>query len=171
VRRRVWAVRRRGLGEALRPRRASRHAFLPIPPACLIAHLGSFLTLGTRLRLDSGIKVGLLLTLQVRHTAQSQLSLPTAGQSISREAKTDFMSTTITWHRRHHIPSLRRNKAGREPSHVCVHWHTGHLVIDHQLQTVPAPIAAIMNGASPCPMLAISGDEQKESVPAHRSSH
>jgi len=43
-------------------------------------------------------------------------------------------------------------------------------VINHQLQTVPAPIAAIMSGASPCPMLTVRGDEQKESVPAHRST-
>ena len=55
---------RRRLGrlpdEDLRPRRASRHAFLLIPPACLIAHLGSLL-LGTRLPVASGIKVGELL--------------------------------------------------------------------------------------------------------------
>ena len=36
---------------------------------------------------------------------------------------------------------------------------------------MPAPIAAVMSGASPCPMLTVRGDEQKESVPAHRSSH
>ena len=64
-------------------------------------------------------------TLHVMHTAQSQLSLPIAGQSISREAITDFMSTTICRQWRHHIPSLQRNKADREPSHVWDRLHTG----------------------------------------------
>jgi len=56
VRRRVWTVRRRGLGEALRPRRASRHAFLLTPPACLIAHLGSLLTLTTQRLREAAVK-------------------------------------------------------------------------------------------------------------------
>jgi len=61
VRRRA-TERRRG-DEALRPRRARRQAFLLTPRAALIAHLGSLLTLTiSRLRVDSGIKVGLLLT-------------------------------------------------------------------------------------------------------------
>ena len=51
MRRRVWTARRRGEVVDLRPRRASRHAFLPIPPACLIAHLGSLLTFLTTQRL------------------------------------------------------------------------------------------------------------------------
>jgi len=56
VRRRVWTVRRRGFGEALRPRRASRHAFLLTPPACLIAHLGSLLTLTTQRLREAVVK-------------------------------------------------------------------------------------------------------------------
>jgi len=171
--RRFDALVRRGL-EDLVPRFFRRHS----TPICLAdkprfrraAKKRFQAVTATRFGLTAGIKVGQLLTLQVRHTAQSQLSLPTAGQSISREAITDFMSTTITWHRRQYIPRSSRNKAGREPSRVCVCWHTGHLVINHQLQTVPAPIAAIMNGASPCPMLTVRSDEQKESVPAHRST-
>ena len=60
--RRRATERRRG-DEALRPRRARRQAFLLTPPAALIAHLGSLLTLTiSRLRVDSGIKVGQLLT-------------------------------------------------------------------------------------------------------------
>jgi len=49
VRRRDWTARRRGEVVALRrPRRARRQAFLLTPPAALIAHLGSLLTLTTR---------------------------------------------------------------------------------------------------------------------------
>jgi len=59
----------------------------------------------------------------------------------------------------------------RLSSLASVSLHRKHLIIDHQLQTVPAPIAAIMSGASPCPMLTVCGDEQEKRVPAHRSSH
>jgi len=52
---------------------------------------------------------------------------------------------------------------------VALHKIT--LVIHHELQTVPAALPGVMSGASPCPMLTVRGDEQKESVPAHRSSH
>jgi len=65
----------------------------------------------------------------VMHTAQSQLSLPTAGQSISREAITDFIPITIRQQRRHQIPRSSRNRAGREPSRVWVCWHTGQPLI------------------------------------------
>jgi len=65
----------------------------------------------------------------VIHTAQLQLSLPTAGQSISREAITDFRSITIRQQRRHQIPRSSRNRAGREPSRVWVCWHTGQPLI------------------------------------------
>ena len=104
-----------------------------------LVHLGSMITfnlvadllqLPTDARLDieathEALTVEATGALHVMHTAHSHTSLPTAGQSISSEAITDFMSTTISSHRRHHIPSLQRNKAGREPSHVCVRWHTG----------------------------------------------
>ena len=70
----------------------------------------------------------------VIHTAQLQLSLPTAGQSISREAITDFRSITIRQQRRHHIPRSSKNRAGREPSRVCVCWHTGQPLIPGRCQ-------------------------------------
>ena len=57
-------------------------------------------------------------------------------------------------------------------SAALIAFRTGSsLVIDHQLQTMPAPIAAVMSGAGPCPMLTVCGDEQEKRVPAHRSSH
>jgi len=71
----------------------------------------------------------------VIHTAQLQLSLPTAGQSISRDAITDFIPITIRQQRRHQIPRSSKNRAGREPSRVCVCWHTGQLLN----LTPPAP--------------------------------
>ena len=46
--RRRFPARARRRDEALRPRRASLQAFLLIPPACLIAHLGSFPRLATQ---------------------------------------------------------------------------------------------------------------------------
>ena len=48
VRRRLTARVARRRVEGLRPRRARRQAFLLIPPACLIAHLGSLPRLATR---------------------------------------------------------------------------------------------------------------------------
>jgi len=66
VRRRV-TERRRG-DEALRPRRASRHAFLLTPPACLMAHLGSLLTLTTRWLREAAVKsLGAMLAVVNSH--------------------------------------------------------------------------------------------------------
>jgi len=62
--------------------------------------------------------------------------------------------------------------SGQRPGFTCCpDFHSFRSVIDHQLQTVPAPIAAVMSGASPCPVLTVRGDQQEKSIPAHRSSH
>jgi len=165
VRRRLATVRRLVPGRA-RDRLAALKARQPFLNPILAYFLGRP-GRATRLRLDSGIKARELLTRVIR-------------APFTQNETVDFNTYVVFFSCYFHIAvNANHHSTPAQTGHrrLCwrQYWHTiisqRFLVINHQLQTVPAPIAAVMSGASPCPMLTVRGDQQEKRVPAHRSSH